>query len=363
MKKIIHSCPLVSLTVEFIRKSKSGHRRYGNGRKISSGTIDNYTFLLKHLQGYEATLPAPLRIISETRLAKKKFLVEKNYWKKFFVGFTEYLHKAGCFDNYVGMMMKNVRAILKYAEDEKMIATATYRKELYVVKEEIPIITLLPERLQYIIYNEEFNKSLNPTLQEIRDVFVLGCTVALRYSDLIDIKWRNIEKVGSATYLAVSAQKTGAKTRIRLPDYAITILDKYAKQKRKNPTGRKGCIFPDISLSWFNIKVRELSEAAGWTEECGKRRAKGGKMVEILRQAQNDPTRRQTYRFCDLVSSHIMRRTAITTMLMNGVPEFMVRKISGHSANSAAFQRYVNLAQSYMDGAIEKHYERLAVPI
>jgi hypothetical protein len=47
--------------------------------------------------------------------------------------------------------------------------------------------------------------------------------------------------------------------------------------------------------------------------------------------------------------SHIMRRTAITTMLMLGMPEYLVRKISGHSANSKAFYRYVNFGQSYIE--------------
>jgi integrase len=59
------------------------------------------------------------------------------------------------------------------------------------------------------------------------------------------------------------------------------------------------------------------------------------------------------YRFCDLVTSHTMRRTAITTMLSLGMTEFMVRKISGHSANSKEFFRYVALSQTYIDKETE----------
>lgn len=65
------------------------------------------------------------------------------------------------------------------------------------------------------------------------------------------------------------------------------------------------------------------------------------------------------YPFCDLVSSHTMRRTAITTMLTLGMPELLVRKISGHSDDSRAFYRYVELAQQYMDMEINKAYEKL----
>jgi hypothetical protein len=41
-------------------------------------------------------------------------------------------------------------------------------------------------------------------------------------------------------------------------------------------------------------------------------------------------------------------------MLTAGMPESVVRKISGHSANSKSFARYINLAQSFMDKEVEK---------
>ncbi|QYS87063.1 hypothetical protein JJC03_03590 [Flavobacterium oreochromis] len=59
------------------------------------------------------------------------------------------------------------------------------------------------------------------------------------------------------------------------------------------------------------------------------------------------------------MSSHMMRRTAITTMLILGMPELLVRKISGHSHNSASFHRYVHYAQVYLDREIEKVHQKL----
>jgi intergrase/recombinase len=91
---------------------------------------------------------------------------------------------------------------------------------------------------------------------------------------------------------------------------------------------------------------------AGWVEEWGKYRSRNGKRVEV-----KNPGTKKAYRFCDLVSSHVMRRTGITTMLMNGVPELVVRKISGHSPTSPAFSRYVNFVQGYMDKEVHKHHE------
>lgn len=64
-------------------------------------------------------------------------------------------------------------------------------------------------------------------------------------------------------------------------------------------------------------------------------------------------------RFCDKMSSHMMRRTAITTLLILGMPEHLVRKISGHSYASNCFNRYVHYAQPYLDKEIDKVYSKL----
>jgi integrase len=63
---------------------------------------------------------------------------------------------------------------------------------------------------------------------------------------------------------------------------------------------------------------------------------------------------KQKSRFCDMISSHIMRRTCITIMLTSGIPELVVKKVSGHSNNSKSFFRYVNFAQEIMDSEIDK---------
>lgn len=86
----------------------------------------------------------------------------------------------------------------------------------------------------------------------------------------------------------------------------------------------------------------------------GRQRKKRGLNTKIILKADNNQ-----YRFCDLVSSHTMRRTAITTMLMLGMKEHLVKKISGHSDNSKSFYRYVNLVQSYLDNEVDVVFTKL----
>ncbi|MBS1510365.1 MAG: hypothetical protein JST86_05955 [Bacteroidetes bacterium] len=69
--------------------------------------------------------------------------------------------------------------------------------------------------------------------------------------------------------------------------------------------------------------------------------------------------KKQQYRFCDLVTTHTMCRTAITTMLSLGVPEQVVRKISGHSPMSKEFFRYVAIAQACQDQEVSRMFDKL----
>ncbi len=56
------------------------------------------------------------------------------------------------------------------------------------------IITLTPEQLQFLIHDKLFEQALPDYLQKTKDIFVFGCTVALRVSDLMQLKPRNFEK-------------------------------------------------------------------------------------------------------------------------------------------------------------------------
>lgn len=248
------------------------------------------------------------------------------------------------YDNYVGQVCKNLKAFFNFLQEEKAIATNNYFKRFYVLKEEIPVITLLPEQLQFLISDQTFHNSLPIPLQKSKMIFVFGCTVALRRGDLFSIKPTDIEHRKNEHYLAFKTKKTGKLIRLKLPAYAVDIANWFLARLKKRST-----VFPYIPPSRFNQHIKQIAALAGWTHAQQKSRNKRG--VENILAASEDKT---TYRFCDLLCSHTMRRTAITTMLMLGINEYVVKLVSGHSANSKSFERYVNLAQSYLDTEMDK---------
>ena len=341
---------LVPLFKKFIAYSYKGKRLKPDGNRIKPQTVDNYVYVLRYLQEYEAMHATVLRIKVITNNNRRLLQAERNYWKKFYLQFTNFMyHKKNCYDNYVGTVIKIIRNFFNFLNKELDIATGVFYKSFYVCKEEIPILTLLPEQLHFLITNQPFDDGLNKSLKKAKDIFVIGCTVALRVSDLFAIKFTDLEQVGAKYYLQLKTIKTGTFVRIKLPVYAITIIKKFEVVAK----GRK-TIFPPIPRTRFNNQLKTIARLAGWTNIVTRERSKRG-----MRNLLTDRLNNAACQFCELVSSHTMRRTAITTMLMLGMKETAVKKISGHVGNSKQFYRYVNLAQSYLDNEVDVIFEKL----
>ncbi len=105
----------------------------------------------------------------------------------------------------------------------------------------------------------------------------------------------------------------------------------------------------------MNKQIKRIAELAGWNQTFCKTRMRRGKQFEIYKDAQ----KREHYRFCDLVTTHTMRRTAITTLLSLGMDEPSVRKISGHAPGSVEFYKYVKYHQQNLDEKTDLAFEKL----
>jgi integrase len=262
----------------------------------------------------------PLKLKSIQKLNKRSLQQQKKYYEKFYMSFTNYLYKdRGCFDNYVGFNIKNIKTFFNYINKQMILITGDFYKLFHVYKEEIPIVALLPEELNFMIFNEDFEMSLTPRMKEVKDFFVFGCTVALRVSDLLKLTNSNLRIIGEVWYLEVRSQKTATITQIALPEYAINIIKRYSKKRSKY-------LLPRFNNSNLNKYLKELAVLAGLTQLNNKTRMRQGRVITVNANQQD----KQQVRFSDLITTHTMRRTAITVMLSLGMPEqeaFMGTKI------------------------------------
>lgn len=332
---------LLPLFQKFIAHSKSGRRLNKNGIPIKPQTVVNYSSCYKLLEDFSIKKEFDLVVYELKGNNKREHNLLKRYWDNFYKRFTEYLYKEkGCFDNYTGQTIKLIRTFFNWLNNDVGIFTGPYHKAFHVRKEEIDIITLTVDQLRFLTFDDAFEKLLSKPLQRSKDIFVTGCFVGLRFSDLSKLKRTNIDNRDGISYLKVRSQKTAKDTLVKLSEPVLAIIHKY----RRN----KNTLLPVVSLFRFNENIKRIAELAGWIHPITKTRTKKG-----LQKGKNNLSTNQV-RFCDALSSHTMRRTSITTMLTSGMPEYIVRKISGHTSDSKAFFRYVNLAQSLMDKEIDK---------
>lgn len=349
--KVIEQEAVLQLLQEFINDSASGRRSKRNGKPLSNGTIANYEYFQNNFCGFVELATFDIKIFQVSNLTQSEKERAKRYYQKLYKGFTNYLYdEKKCYDNYVGLMVKCLRSFFNYLERDRIISVGSYHKQFYVPSEEIPIVALNQEQLNYIISDSAFNEIVKREgLEVIRDIFVLGCTVALRISDLLSLSRKNLIVTNNNYYLNVKSKKTGTHTSIKLPAYAIEIIKKYQK-------GNQSKLLPSISKAWFNNQLKEMAQMIPNNFEMIKVRERRGKQIVVYKDIRS----KTHYKLSDHITTHTMRRTAITTMLSLGMPEHLVRQISGHAPNSKEFYRYVRLSQSIIDDETDRIFNKIA---
>jgi len=346
MSKTI-SLPLLPHFQKFITASKNGKRAKYGYRKLATGTIEQYTCVYRLLKEFEEKHQKPITIEVFQKATAATLLREKKFWNRFYKDLLHFFYKdKGHFDSYVGSVLKVLRTFFNYLKEEKHYAISSYCKSFQQRIEPFTPLVLQPEQLQFLIHDKDFEQSLPGHLKRTKDLFVVGCTVALRYSDLMRLKKDQLIDSPEEKHLLLHAKKTAKEVRLPLPSYLLSIIGKYRKM-----SGRY--LLPQLSSTNLNLQVKELAQRAGWTYALPKVRFQKGKPVELKNQKGG------CLRFCDQVTTHTMRRTAITTLLTLEVPEMVVRRISGHAPNSKEFYRYVVIAQQYLNKHVLKAYQIL----
>jgi len=347
MKRSSPQLLLLEQLNQFIKASVSGRRLTPSGKRITKGTITNYLHVYRLIEKFEARSENKLRIQMLHRASMRTLQREKNYWNRFFNQFSNFLYKdKGYYDNYVANVFKTVKTFFNYLQKEKGFVVGNYHKSFRVPLQQSTPVVLMPEQLNFLITSKEFHEQLNPYLKRAKDIFVFGCTVGLRYSDLMALKKTNLVCNDKETSLVLFTQKTGTEIKLPLPDYLLNIINKHRRK-----TGKY--ILPRLSSTNLNLQIKKMIKAAGWNHTLPKNLSCKGRMTELKTDTGN------TWSFYQHITAHTMRRTAITTLLIMGVPETMVRKISGHAPGSKEFYKYVGLAQDYLNKEVKNAYQKL----
>jgi len=65
-----------------------------NGKRISTGTIQGYSNAMRLVKKFADERSFRLRLRPASSLSAREMRAEKNYWKKFYKQFTDYLYNT-----------------------------------------------------------------------------------------------------------------------------------------------------------------------------------------------------------------------------------------------------------------------------
>lgn len=167
----------------------------------------------------------------------------------------------------------------------------------------------------------KLRKNKIETLEKVRDMFVLGCNLGQRYSDLVRISPENF----CNGIFSIVQQKTGNKCHVPINTMSIdsritfAILEKY---------GYHAPYTGDINN--YNSYLHELLHHIG--EDFLDK-------VHIDNKINGVITRETKYRY-QLISSHSARRSFATINTLRNIPRSKILRATGHSSEKA-FSRYI----------------------
>lgn len=125
------------------------------------------------------------------------------------------------------------------------IKAATGKREFLTIEEVRKVMNLeIPEK--------------NGFLRRVRDLFIFSCLTGLRYSDIQNLKWSNVDTAKKA--ITVEMTKTKKQITIPLAQQALDILTVYSKLSIKAPSAK---VLPQMTNQVLNRELKELIKAAG----------------------------------------------------------------------------------------------------
>jgi len=259
-------------------------------------------------EGTKRSKRQTLNLIKEHCAKSKIKLTFETLDKGYYHSLDDYMIEKNFSPNNRGKHFKEIKAILREAEDRDIkVNPAFHKKSFKVIRTASDSIFLNETDLRKLLEAE----GLTASQEQLRDIFIMACFTGQRHSDWHQIRIENIVKDDGREILKIRQQK-GKKT-IHLPVHPIAkfILNKYGDNPPKVITNQK-----------FNKALKVIGEKAklGTTSI-------GGKIIEKK----------------DEISTHTARRSfATNAYLSRSMQVYEIMNCTGHKSE-ASFLKYLKL--------------------
>lgn len=263
---------------------------------ISVNTVRKLKVIQKLISRYQSTLKSPLLI--------------ENVNEDFKSNFEDYCVLNKYAPNTIATAFKFIKAVCNHASYNgnkispqlKGVSKAFVSKDvLHLNFVELEIIEKIP------------SEKLTDSLDNTRDWLLISCYTGQRLSDFM----RFVPEMITGNNINFTQKKTGKNMTIALHPKVIEILTK-----------RNGQFPYAISDQKYNDYIKDVCEIAELTQKI-----KGTMKVETAPKSKTYRNKTGMYRKCDLITSHIGRRSYATNFY-EIMPAYLVINNTGHSTEN-----------------------------
>lgn len=259
--------------------------------------------------------PATIQVYKRTLQTLEEFSTQTGYKLDFdtlnitfYDKFVEYLTKKNYSNNTIGKYLRFVKVVANDAKESGyQVNDFVKSKKFHVRKQEnIDRIYLTPSQIDEII---DLDLNSNPTLDRLRDLFVIQCKSALRYSDIQTLSEKNI----SGDFILIGTVKTKQRLHIPIVPEIRRIIEKY----------HGGFPIP-LSNPRANKYLKDLGQLIPSLKENFEQTIIKGGVTLVIKKMK-----------WELLTTHTGRRSYCTNAYLAGVPLQDIMRVSGHKTEKS----------------------------
>ena len=286
------------------------------GKDKSKSSLKTYHAVTKHLKDFQQEAKYPITF--------------ENINLDFFYKYTSYLDsKLGLAPNTIAKDISIIKVFMGEAVDLRNTTNNEFRHKKFSYSEVESDAVYISEKELDKLYRFDFTG--NKKLENVRDLFVFGAWVGLRFSDFSNIKPENIVQIDSEYFIKMITQKTKELVIIPCSPVVLDIFKKYEHNRNRLPH--------TISNQKFNDYIKEVCRIAEFTEK--------GRLA--------DDTNLELWQ---CISSHTARRSFATNYYLQGFPVIDLMKITGHKTEKA-FMKYIRVTKLDAAKRLSTHMKKM----
>lgn len=298
----------------FISDIEQGKRTTSKGTRYTEGTIKNY-------KGFKVQF-------DQFQEEARKRLDFDHITIDFYDSYVAFFNKKNYSPNTIGRHIKALKVIIRAAKDEGLTNNQEIdRKKFKVITVEVKPVYLTEKELNSIY---ELDLSENKPLDIARDIFLIGCYTAQRFSDYSRINAQHIREIKGGKIIDLTQKKTGEQVLIPIRPELDALLKKYNYN------------LPRTYEQKTNERIKIICEKAKIKEMIEVEEVKGG-----LKVTQNKPKH-------ELIKTHTARRTGATLMFLAGIETIKIMKITGHRTERE-FLKYIRISKEENANSLINH--------